>query len=83
VTLEHRDGNLYYYRSIRRGEKVRKVYVGSGELARSAHEGGTYFGGPASRQSERGRRQSLSTWKPSPHRSLSYRRQQRSLSGLI
>jgi hypothetical protein len=40
VTLEHRDGNLlYYYRSVRRGEKVRKVYVGSGELARSAHEG--------------------------------------------
>lgn len=39
MTLEHRDGYLYYYRSVRRGEKVRKVYVGSGELARIAHEG--------------------------------------------
>jgi len=39
VTLERRDGNLYYYRSVRDGEKVRKVYVGSGDLARSAHEG--------------------------------------------
>ena len=39
MTLERRDRRLYYYRSIRDGEKVRKVYVGSGELARSAHEG--------------------------------------------
>jgi hypothetical protein len=39
VTLEHRDGNLYYYRSVRDGEKVRKVYVGAGEIARISYEG--------------------------------------------
>jgi hypothetical protein len=39
VTLERRDGNLYYYRSIRDGEKVRKVYVGAGKIARISHEG--------------------------------------------
>jgi hypothetical protein len=33
VTLETRNGNRYYYRSAREGEKVRKVYVGSGRLA--------------------------------------------------
>jgi hypothetical protein len=38
VTFERRHGNLYYYRSVRDGEKVRKVYWGSGELARIAHE---------------------------------------------
>ena len=38
MTLEKRDGNLYYYRSVRRGETVRKVYIGAGELARIAHE---------------------------------------------
>jgi hypothetical protein len=38
VALERRNGNLYYYRSVRSGEKVRKVYWGSGELARIAHE---------------------------------------------
>jgi crotonobetainyl-CoA:carnitine CoA-transferase CaiB-like acyl-CoA transferase len=38
VTLEKRHGNLYYYRSVRQGETVRKVYMGSGELARIAHE---------------------------------------------
>jgi len=39
VTLERRDRRLYYYRSVRDGEKVRKVYVGSGEIARISHEG--------------------------------------------
>jgi hypothetical protein len=38
VTLEHRDGQLYYYRSIRAGEKVRKLYVGAGEFARICSE---------------------------------------------
>jgi|SRR5215203_5797557 len=38
MTLEKRDGKLYYYRSVRDGERVRKVYMGSGELARIAHE---------------------------------------------
>ncbi len=38
MALEKRNGNLYYYRSIRVGDKVRKVYLGSGELARIAHE---------------------------------------------
>jgi hypothetical protein len=38
VALEKRDGNLYYYRSVRRGGQVRRVYMGSGELARIAHE---------------------------------------------
>jgi crotonobetainyl-CoA:carnitine CoA-transferase CaiB-like acyl-CoA transferase len=39
VTLERRNRRLYYYRSIRDGEKVRKVYVGAGEIARISHEG--------------------------------------------
>jgi hypothetical protein len=39
VGLERRDGNLYYYRSVRDGERVRKVYVGAGEIARIASEG--------------------------------------------
>jgi hypothetical protein len=39
VALERRDGNLYYYRSVRDGEKVRKVYVGAGEFARVFAEG--------------------------------------------
>ena len=39
MTLERRDGNLYYYRSVRDGKKVRKVYVGAGEIARVFHEG--------------------------------------------
>jgi hypothetical protein len=39
MALEKRAGHLYYYRSVRDGDQVRKVYVGSGELARIAHEG--------------------------------------------
>jgi hypothetical protein len=39
VTLEHRGANLYYYRSVRNGQEVRKVYVGAGEIARISHEG--------------------------------------------
>jgi hypothetical protein len=39
VTLECRNRRLYYYRSVRDGEKVRKVYVGAGEIARISHEG--------------------------------------------
>jgi hypothetical protein len=38
VTLECRNGQLYYYRSVRDGEKVRRVYVGAGEFARISHE---------------------------------------------
>jgi|SRR5215212_5384740 len=38
MTLENRDGNLYYYRSVRRGDEIRKVYVGSGDLALIAYE---------------------------------------------
>jgi hypothetical protein len=38
VTLERRDGRLYYYRSVRDGERVRKVYVGAGEVARISSE---------------------------------------------
>ena len=39
MTLERRSGNLYYYRSVRDGGRVRKVYVGSGKIARVFHEG--------------------------------------------
>ena len=38
MTLERRDGQLYYYRSVRDGEKVRKLYVGAGEFARVCSE---------------------------------------------
>ena len=38
MALEKRDGNLYHYRSVRRGGEVRKVYMGSGELAYIACE---------------------------------------------
>jgi hypothetical protein len=39
VTLERRNGRrLYYYRAFRDGEKVRKVYVGAGEVARICSE---------------------------------------------
>jgi hypothetical protein len=34
--LERRNGRIYYYRSVRDGETVRKVYEGAGELARIA-----------------------------------------------
>ena len=39
MALERRNGNLYYYRSFRDGDKVRKVYVGAGEFARIFAEG--------------------------------------------
>ena len=38
MTLERRDGRLYFYRSVRDGERVRKVYVGAGEFARICSE---------------------------------------------
>jgi hypothetical protein len=38
MALERRNGRLYYYRHIRDGDRVRKVYLGSGELALIAHE---------------------------------------------
>jgi hypothetical protein len=53
MALEKRDGNLYYYRSVRRGDEVRKVYVGTGEIARLAHERDVMD--RAAREAERGR----------------------------
>ena len=38
MALEKRGGNFYYYRSVRDGKKVSRVYVGAGEIARIAHE---------------------------------------------
>jgi hypothetical protein len=38
LALEKRNGNLYYYRHVRDGDRVRKIYVGSGEIALLAHE---------------------------------------------
>jgi hypothetical protein len=39
VGLERRrNGNVYYYRSVRDGDKIRKVYLGAGETARVSHE---------------------------------------------
>ena len=38
MSLERRNGQLYYYRSVRDGQKVRKIYVGAGETARLSHE---------------------------------------------
>jgi hypothetical protein len=35
MAWETRGGKLYYYRSIRDGERVRKEYIGTGELAES------------------------------------------------
>jgi hypothetical protein len=37
VGWELRGGNRYYYRSVRDGGRVRKEYVGSGEIAEAAH----------------------------------------------
>ena len=34
--LEQRNGRVYYYKSRRDGEKVRKVYVGAGDFAHLA-----------------------------------------------
>jgi len=39
VALERRDGNIYYYLSVRHGERVCKIYVGAGEFARIFAEG--------------------------------------------
>jgi hypothetical protein len=36
VGLEQRNGHVYYYKSRRDGEKVRKVYVGAGDFAHVA-----------------------------------------------
>ena len=36
--LEKRNGHVYYYKSRRDGEKVRKVYVGAGDFAHVAAE---------------------------------------------
>jgi len=36
VGLEKRNGRVYYYKSRRDGEKVRKVYVGAGDFAHLA-----------------------------------------------
>jgi len=38
MALEKRNGKLYYYRSVREGERVRKVYLGAGDLARIARD---------------------------------------------
>ena len=34
--MEKRNGHVYYYKSRRDGEKVRKVYVGAGDFAHLA-----------------------------------------------
>jgi hypothetical protein len=36
VGLEKRNGRVYYYKSRRDGEKVRKVYLGAGDFAQLA-----------------------------------------------
>ncbi len=38
MALEKRDGNLYYYRHVRDGDRVHKIYVGTGELALLSYE---------------------------------------------
>ena len=55
MALETRGGNLYYYRSVRDGEAVRKVYVGAGEIARISHESDRLR--RTSQEAERERRQ--------------------------
>jgi hypothetical protein len=56
MTLENRDGNLYYYRSVRDKEGCpRKVYVGAGELARIAAEADTMRRQMRDGERERGR----------------------------
>jgi hypothetical protein len=58
VALERRAGNLYYYRSVRDGERVRKVYVGAGEVARISHESDVLV--RAGQEAERQRLEALS-----------------------
>ena len=36
MALEKRNGRVYYYKSHRDGEKVRKVYLGAGDFAQVA-----------------------------------------------
>ena len=38
MALERKNGRIYYYRSVRVGETVRKIYEGAGGLARIAAE---------------------------------------------
>ncbi len=59
MTLERRDGNLYYYRSVRDGEKVRKVYVGAGEIARISHEGDILRRAKLGQEAEEGREKAV------------------------
>jgi hypothetical protein len=55
VTLERRNGQLYYYRSVRDGERVRKVYVGAGDIARICSETDTLRRTSRREQRERGK----------------------------
>lgn len=38
MALERRNGNIYFYRYVRDGEKVNKVYMGAGASARISAE---------------------------------------------
>ena len=64
MTLERRDGNLYYYRSARDGEEVHKFYVGAGEIARISYEGDIFrrTGRKAERLREEAERKRLETF---------------------
>ena len=75
MTLERRDDRLYYFRSVRDGESVRKVYVGAGDIARICSE--TDSGEPAEGRSESGRGLSWRGWRVWSPRSRSFRRRQR------
>jgi hypothetical protein len=74
VAWERRGGNLYYYRCEREGGRVRKRYIGAGEVAELVAHADATLRLAREQRAARGRGRSWSAWKPSAPRSWSSRR---------